>query len=65
MKEAEQIEAQIRAKGSGGGPSPGQPQPQPQTYVSQGYYQPQQVSGGNGGNVLPFFQFLQNLYLLI
>ena len=43
VKEAEQIEAQIRAKGSGGGPSPGQPQPQPQTYVSQGYYQPQQV----------------------
>lgn len=45
VKEAEQIEAQIRAKGSGGGPSPGQPQPQPQTYVSQGYYQPQQGGG--------------------
>merc|ERR1719410_1552862 len=43
VKEAEQIEAQIRAKGSGGGPSPGQPQPQ--TYVSQGYYQPQQGGG--------------------
>jgi len=45
VKEAEQIEAQIRAKGSGGGPSPGQPQPQPQTYVSQGYYPPQQGGG--------------------
>ena len=53
MKEAEQIEAQIRAKGSGAGPTPASaPQPQfvpagqpgyQQPAVSQAYYQPQQV----------------------
>jgi len=57
MKEAEQIEAQIRAKGSGAGPTPASaPQPQfvpagqpgyQQPAVSQAYYQPQQ--GGYPG----------------
>ena len=43
-KEAEQIEAQIRAKNGGGGGAPPAAPGQPQPYVSQQqYYQPQQV----------------------
>ena len=44
LKEAEQIEAQIRAKNGGGGGAPPAAPGQPQPYVSQQqYYQPQQV----------------------
>jgi len=41
VKEAEQIESQIRAKNGGGAPAGGQPQPyggQPQYYQPQGGY---------------------------